>query len=53
MRRGQTTVEYLLAISVISIAIAASMGVLWSTLTDSTDDLANEMATELVSGGVQ
>lgn len=53
MRRGQTTVEYMLAIAVIAVALAAVMGVLWSSVADSTDELAQDMADELSDGEVQ
>lgn len=53
MKRGQSTVEYLLVISVLSIAFALAMAVLYTTATEETDSLAGDMATSLTRGGVQ
>ena len=54
MRRGQSTVEYLLTMSVVSIAIVAIMLSFDAVFTDSVEDLAGSMAEEsLTTQGVQ
>ena len=47
MRRGQSTVEYLLTMSVVSIAIVAIMLSFDAVFTDSVEDLSGSMADEL------
>jgi hypothetical protein len=51
--RGQSTVEYMLVISALSIAIAALMYVLYNTVADSTESTGRSMAESLTTGGVQ
>lgn len=53
MRRAQTTVEYLLTISVITIAIMSVVYGMTSTMYDGTNVLANQLATNLTSDSVQ
>lgn len=53
MRRGQSTVEYLLTISVISIAVAALVLSLSATIESSTVSLGGSLAESLTTGGVQ
>jgi hypothetical protein len=53
MRRGQSTVEYLLTISVLSVAIAAVVLSLSATIEGSVLSLGRSLATSLTSGGVQ
>jgi uncharacterized protein (UPF0333 family) len=53
MRRGQSTVEYLLTISVIVIAIAATMIPLYNTVAGETESTGSSMAESLTTGGVQ
>lgn len=53
MRRGQSTVEYLLTISVLSIAIAGVVLSLCGTIEASTLSLGGSLATSLTTGGVQ
>lgn len=53
MRRGQSTVEYLLTISVLSVAIAAVVLSLCGTIEGSVLSLGSSLATSLTSGGVQ
>lgn len=54
MRRGQSTVEYLLTMSVVSIAIVAIMLSFDAVFTDSVEDLSGSMAEEsLTTQGVQ
>ncbi len=52
-RRGQSTVEYLLVISVLSVAFALAMAVVYNGTANGTDDLAKSMARSLTTGGVQ
>jgi uncharacterized protein (UPF0333 family) len=52
-RSGQSTVEYLMTISVIVIAIAAAMAGFYTVVTDETAATGSSMATSLTSGGVQ
>ena len=53
MRRAQSTVEYMLAIAVISIAVVAAMQILLGTMTRETSSLGASMATSLTTDGVQ
>ncbi len=53
VRRGQSTVEYMLTISVISIAIAAVILALGSAMQASAKSLGASMATSLTTDGVQ
>ena len=53
MRRGQSTVEYLMTISVIVIAIAAAMMALYTMVTNETRGTGASMAESLTTGGVQ
>ncbi len=53
MRRGQSTVEYLLTISAISIAVAALVLSLSATIESSTVSLGSSLADSLTTGGVQ
>jgi Flp pilus assembly pilin Flp len=53
MRAGQTTTEYMMTISVITIAIIAVIRLLLGTLYYETDRLANSMATSLTTDGIQ
>lgn len=51
--RGQATVEYLLAISVIAVALALALGVVYSAVSGGTDDLSSSLADELTDGEMQ
>ncbi len=53
VRRAQSTVEYLLAIAVISIAVVAAMQILVGTMTNETSALGASMAESLTTDGVQ
>jgi Flp pilus assembly pilin Flp len=53
VRRGQSTVEYLLTISVISIAIVALLYALMSTMSGAGSSLGSSLATSLTSDPVQ
>ncbi len=54
MRRlGQATTEYMLIISVISIAIAAVLITFETILIDNTDSLSTQLTTTLTSSGAQ
>lgn len=53
MRRGQSTIEYMLTISTISIAIVAIVWSLCGTLQTSTESLGASLVTSLTTGGVQ
>ncbi len=54
MRRGQSTVEYMITLSVVVIAIVAAMVVFEDTLVINTIQLSDGLASEiLVSQGVQ
>ncbi len=53
MRRGQSTTEYLLTISAISIALAAVVIALSGTIESSTLSLGSSLADSLTTGGVQ
>ncbi len=53
MKRGQSTVEYLLTISALSIAIAAVVLSLCGTLEGSSLALGRSLAVSLTTGGVQ
>lgn len=53
MRRGQSTLEYMLTISMISIAIVAVVWSLCGTIQASTISLGASMVTSLTEGGVQ
>ncbi|MEE2750071.1 MAG: hypothetical protein VX519_01465 [Myxococcota bacterium] len=57
MRRGQTTVEYMILISVISIAIVAIMLPFQTLVVDNVSDVSDDMASgssgTLISAGVQ
>lgn len=52
-RRGQSTTEYLLTISVISIAIASAMASFYFTMKSETEATGESMAESLTTGGVQ
>jgi len=52
-RRAQTTVEYMLTIAVITIAIMAVMYTLTSVVFDETNSLAGSLGTSLTTDGVQ
>ncbi len=52
-RRAQTTVEYMLTISVITIAIMAVVFTLMSVVYEETGTLGNSLATSLTTDGVQ
>lgn len=53
MRRAQSTVEYLLTLSVLSIAIAAVVLALGTTIRSSSISLGGSLAESLTKGGVQ
>jgi uncharacterized protein (UPF0333 family) len=53
MRSGQSTVEYLMTIAVVVIAIAAAMGAFYTVVTNETASTGHSMATSLTTGGVQ
>ncbi len=53
MRRGQSTVEYMLTIAVISIAVAAVVIALGTAMQSSAKSLGSSMATSLTTDGVQ
>ncbi|MBM4366220.1 MAG: hypothetical protein FJ102_08380 [Deltaproteobacteria bacterium] len=53
VRRGQSTVEYMLTIAVISIAVAAVVIALGSAMQSSATSLGGSMATSLTTDGVQ
>jgi hypothetical protein len=53
MRRAQSTVEYLLTISVLSIAVVAVVLALGGTIRASTLSLGGSLAESLTTGGVQ
>jgi Flp pilus assembly pilin Flp len=53
VRRGQSTVEYLLTLSVLSIAVAAVVLTLGGTIRSSTLSLGSSLADSLTRGGVQ
>jgi Flp pilus assembly pilin Flp len=53
MTRGQSTVEYLLLASVLSIALVALLELTGTVATDSTKELGSSMATSLATDGVQ
>lgn len=52
-RRGQSTVEYLVTISFICIALAVAMAGFYSTAADETEATGRSMAESLTTGGVQ
>lgn len=52
MRRGQSTIEYMLTISTISIAIVAIVWSLCGTLQVGTQSLGASLNTSLTEGGV-
>lgn len=51
--RGQSTVEYLLAISVITVALAAAMAVAYTAVQGGTESVAGDMAVSLTEGELQ
>lgn len=51
--RGQSTVEYLLATSVIAVALALALGVVYQAVSGGTDGLASSLASELTDGDMQ
>jgi type II secretory pathway pseudopilin PulG len=53
MRLGQTTLEYIIVISVISIAVVAVLYTLLDPIYDATGRTAESLATSLASDGVQ
>ena len=53
MRRGQTTVEYLLVISAISIAIAAVLYGVYNSVASQTATTGEALSETLTTGGVQ
>lgn len=52
-RRAQTTIEYMLTISVITIAIMAVVYTLMSVVYDETASLGSSLGTSLTTDGVQ
>ncbi len=52
-RRGQTTVEYMMTISVVTIAIIAVLWVLTGVVYDETNSLGSSLTTSLTTDGVQ
>jgi Flp pilus assembly pilin Flp len=52
-RAGQATVEYMLVISVLSIAIAAVLYGLYGTLASATAGTGSSMVQSLTTGGTQ
>lgn len=52
-RRGQTTTEYMVIMSVVSIAIAAVLIVFESTLKTNTESLSQDLTNSLTQDGVQ
>jgi len=52
-RRGQTTTEYLLGISVLSIALAAVLITFIQVVKDSTESTGSYLTTSLVSDPIQ
>ncbi len=52
-RKGQSTTEYLLVISVLSIAISLGMGVVYTAVSGGTSRAADQLAGDLISGRVQ
>jgi hypothetical protein len=53
MRRGQSTTEYMLTISLICIAIAAVMLVLYGRVASETASTGRSMAQSLTTGAAQ
>ncbi len=53
MRKGQTTVEYMLTISVVSIAIVVVMYAMYGMIRQQTTSLGGSLATSLTTDGVQ
>ena len=53
MRNGQTTLEYMIVISVISIAVMAVLYTLLDPVYDATGQTAQSLSTSLASDGVQ
>ena len=53
LRQGQSTVEYMLLISVISIALGAVLYWFSATTQIGARSASNHLASELTSGGVQ
>lgn len=53
MRRGQSTVEYLLLASVLSIALVAILELTGEVATDSAEELGKSMAESLTTDGVR
>jgi Flp pilus assembly pilin Flp len=52
-RRGQTTVEYMMTISVITIAIMAVVYTFMTVIYDETGALGTSLATSLTTDGIQ
>lgn len=52
-RRGQSTVEYMMTISFIVIAIAAAMLGVYDTIAGETESTGRSMADSLTKGGTQ
>ena len=53
MRKGQSTVEYMLTIATLSLAVAALLLGLGKTISGSAISLGSSMATSLTTDGVQ
>jgi Flp pilus assembly pilin Flp len=53
MRRGQSTVEYVLVISVLAIAMAAAMAVVWDAVEGGADRYGDVLVTNATTGSVQ
>ena len=53
MRRGQTTLEYMVTISVISIAVIALLYTLLSPISTGTGQVAESLSTSLATDGIQ
>lgn len=53
MRRAQSTVEYMITISVITIAIIAVMRAMTYTIYEGTEQVAGSLETSLTEDGVQ
>jgi len=52
-RRAQATVEYMLVISFLSIAVAAALYGIYGSLATATEGTGNSMAESLTKGGIQ
>ncbi len=53
MRKAQTTVEYMMTISVIVIAVIAVMRLMLDVVYDETGQLGSSLTTSLTTDGVQ